>query len=114
MPLGDDEGLARFGEPIESVDGDEVGRLQPNDSWRIDGWNPTPEGEHMTTETTRKELAQHLPDEEWEIVEWEPWGPKKKKNKPRRSHRLPVPYRTYRRDSHSASARIDVGGQPRQ
>lgn len=76
MPLGDDEGLARFGESIESVDGEEIGQLRPNDNWRIDGWNPTPEGEHMTTGTFRTELARHLSDE-WEIVEWEPWGPKK-------------------------------------
>lgn len=70
------DGLARFGDTIESIDGEEVGRLQPNNQWRIDEWDPTPEGEHMTTDTTRKELARHLPDE-WEIVEWEPWGPEK-------------------------------------
>lgn len=73
MPLGDDEGLARFGEPIESTDGEQVGILRPNNRWRIDGYD-VGEGDTHSTAEDREELATHLPDG-WEITQFDPWGP---------------------------------------
>lgn len=68
--------LNRFGSNIKTVDGESIGVLKPNASWKIEDWNPVSDDGTRSTADQKQELIRHLPSE-WEISYWEPWDPKK-------------------------------------